>query len=143
MMRVHPKKGGKLVGWVNIAPTDQRVFEHSRHTIYEAGIGNMIEQLIRNFDKERQLNKSQVTVAEYSYNNRRCNRVEVTRTERNNQLYCYRTVVYIDQENKLPIRMENYDWPAQGGATGGELIEMFSYIDLRFNNRFTDAEFAR
>ena len=37
--------------------------------------------------------------------------------------------------------MENYDWPVQGGAVGGELMEMFSYIDLRFNNRLTDGDF--
>ena len=141
MMRVHPKKGGKLVGWVNIAPNDPRVFEHSRHSIYEAGLGNAIELMIRNFEKEKQFNKTQVAIAEYTYNNRRCNRIELTRTERNQNFYCYRTVVYIDQETKLPIRMENYDWPVQGGASGGDLIEMFAYIDLHFNTRVTDNDF--
>src|SRR5262249_11289766 len=130
-------------GWHWIDPNDRRVFEHSRHTIREAGMGNMCDQLIRCFETEKQLNKSQVTVAEYNCNNRRCYRIEVTRTERTPQSYCYRTVVYIDQETKLPLRTENYEWPAQGGTPGGELLEMFSYYDIRFNAGLTDAHFNR
>ena len=141
-MRVHSTTlGARIAGFVSIDTNDPRVMEHSRHTIYEAGLSNAIEQLIRNFEQEKLLNKTEVAIAEYTYNNRRCNRIEFTRSERNNQTYCYRTVVYVDQETKLPIRMENYDWPVQGGAVGGELLEMFAYIDLHFNTRLTDNDF--
>ena len=143
-MRVNPK-AGTLGGnsWHTIDPNDRRVFEHSRHTIREAGIGAMSDQLIRSFEMEKQHNKTQATVSEYNYSNRRCYRIEITRTERRPDFYCYRTVVYIDQENKLPIRMENYDWPVQGGAPGGELLELFSYYDIQFNRGLTDANFNK
>lgn len=141
-MRVHPKKGGKIVGFINVDPNDPRVFEHSRHNIYEAGIGNMIEQVIRAFEKERQIGRTQLTVAEYNYNNKRCFRLEATRSDRNKDVYCYRTVLYVDQETKLPIRMENYDWPTSASPTG-DLIELFCYIDLRFNNNLKDSHFNR
>jgi hypothetical protein len=103
----------------------------------------MTEQLIRSFEMEKQFNKTQATVAEYNYSNRRCYRIEITRSERRQDFYCYRTILYIDQENKLPIRMENYDWPAQGGAAGGELLELFSYYDIQFNRGLTDANFNK
>jgi hypothetical protein len=142
-MRVHPKKGGKIVGWMNVDPNDPRVFEHSRHNIYEAGIGNMIEQLIRAFEKERLIGKTQLTASEYNYNNKRCYRLEATRSERNKDFYCYRTIVYIDQETKLPIRMENYDYPTASSPPGGDLMEMFCYIDLRLNTGLKDGHFSR
>lgn len=142
-MRVHFTRGAKgLVGWKSVDPNDPRVFQHSRHTIYEAGIGNMIEQLIQNLEKDRQLDKTRVRIAEYTYNNRRCYRVEATGTERGPQNPVGRCVFFLDKESKLPIRMENYDWP-QGDATEGELLEVFSFVDARLNVGLGDADFVR
>lgn len=142
-MRVHFTRGVKgVVGWKSVDPNDPRVFQHSRHTIYEAGIGNMIEQLIQNLEKERQLDKTRVRTAEYTYNNRHCYRVEATGTERGPQTPVGRCVFFLDKESKLPIRMENYDWP-QPGATEGELLEIFSFTDLRFNVGLSDSDFVR
>ena len=125
--------GGSLLGWINVSPTDPRVLQHSRHTITEAGIGNMIEQFIRNMENERQLNKTIVRTADYGFDGRRCIRVETIRPQRLNDFYSYRTLVFLDKESKLPIRMENFDWPIPGGPEGGELLERFSYYDLHFN----------
>ncbi|MBM4072889.1 MAG: DUF1571 domain-containing protein [Planctomycetes bacterium] len=143
-MRVHFASGLKsTIGWKSVDPNDRRVFEQSRHNIYEAGIGNMIEQLIQSLEKERQRNKTQVRIAEYTYNNRRCHRVECIGTERDPQSPVYRCVFYLDKESKLPIRMETYDWPVVGGAATGEPIETFSFVDLRFNVSLSDRDFAR
>ena len=38
--------------------------------------------------------------------------------------------------------MENYDWPTTSN-TSGELVEMFCYVDLRFNSGLTDRNFTR
>ena len=45
--------GGGLLGWISVNPNDPKIFQHSRHTITEAGIGNMIEQLIKNLEIEK------------------------------------------------------------------------------------------
>src|SRR5207245_1552864 len=93
-MRVKSKEVGVL-GTISIDPTDRKVMEHSRHTIYEAGIGNMIETFVKAWETERQLNKTQVRVDEYTYDKRLCYRIETTRTERLPQFYCYRSVLYL------------------------------------------------
>src|SRR5262249_23889457 len=73
MMRVHDNKGiGKMVGFVSIAPNDPRVLEHTRHTIVEAGIGNLIERFARSWEAERRMGKTRVGMAEYEYNQKRC-----------------------------------------------------------------------
>ncbi len=144
-MRVHSTAlgKGKLLGFVSVDPTDPRVMEHSRHTIYEAGLGNLIEQTIKYWEQERPLGKTQVKTGEYMYNNRRCTRIETAHTERQPNFYCYRSVLYVDNETKLPVRDENYDWPRAGGPPEGELLEMFSYIDLRVNVGLTDQDFNK
>ena len=77
------------------------------------------------------------------YDKRDCIRVEITALEAEAGIYCCRTVIYLEKESKIPIRMENYDWPRQGGAAGGDLLEMFSYVGLRFNAGLRDEEFNK
>jgi Protein of unknown function (DUF1571) len=144
-MRVHAPKhfGGKIAGFVSVDPTDPRVTEHSRHNIYEAGIGNLIEQTIKYWEFEKQVGKTQVKMAAFTYNNRPCTRIETTRTEHVQGVYCYRSVLYVDSETKLPVRTENYDWPRAGGPADGELIEVFSYFDVRLNAGLTEQDFNK
>lgn len=142
-MRVKGHGIQKIAGFVSIDPNDPRVLEHSRHTIYEAGIGNLIEQTLQHWTNEARFNKTQVKVAEYTFDKRACYRIECTRTERRPEYYCYRSVLYIDKESKIPVRNENYDWPRPGGPAEGELLEVFNYIGLRFNLGLGDAEFNR
>lgn len=135
--------GNKIIGFVSIDPHDPRVMDHSRHTILEAGIGNMIDQTIRAWEKERATGKTEVRISESSYNDRKCYRVETINTERRPDSYCYRGVIYLEQQSKLPIRLENYDWPRVGGPADGELLERFSYINLQFNVGLSDRDFDK
>jgi hypothetical protein len=141
MMRVHASGLLGVAGFVAIDPNDPKVMKNSRHTIHEAGLGNLIERLGRSWEEDRRQGMTQARIAEYEYNRRRCVRVETYHTKVLPQAYCWRAVVYFDKETKLPIRTENYDFPRQGGPPGGELLETFSYVDLRFNLGLTDAAF--
>jgi hypothetical protein len=143
-MRVHSKgviKGA--VGFVSLDLNDRRVTEQSRHTINDAGIGNMIDQAYKYVEGERQIGKGQVRTTEVMYDNRRCLRVEMIRGERRLPTDFYRTVLYLDKDSKLPIRAENYDWPRQGGTPGGDLMELVSFSNLRWNQGLTEKEFNK
>ncbi len=142
-MRVHPTGAASMFGFVTIDPSDPRVLEHSNHTIREAGIGNLIERFGRDWAQERQLGRTAVTLAEYEYNQRRCVRVEAVHTEPGPAFPTYRSVVYFEKESRLPIRVEVYDWPRQGGPAGGDLLECFSYVDVQFNVGLTDVVFNK
>lgn len=134
---------GKILGWIAIDPNDERVTQHSRHTILEAGIGNMIDQHIRQWETDRRIGKTKVNVQPFVWIDRKCVRIELTRTEKDPAFYCYRTVIFLEQESKMPILLENYDWPTNGGPQEGELLEKFGYVNLRFNTGLKDAEFNK
>lgn len=143
MMRVRTNGLLGAVGFVSLSPTDPRALESSRHTITEAGIGNLIEQFARGWEGERRLNRTQVQVADYEYNKRLCTRVETIHPDAaGGQLIFYRSVVYFDKQNHLPIRVENYDWP-RAGSPEGELLESYSYANLRLNVGLSDDLFNR
>jgi hypothetical protein len=130
------------VGFVTLDLKDPRAMQTNRHTLSEAGIGNLIERIAQNHELERRLNQAEVRVAEYTFNRRPCVRLEATHPAgATGPFYCYRCVTYFDTETKLPVRFEAYDPPKPGGDPGGELLECYSYVDLRFNLNLSDAAF--
>jgi hypothetical protein len=144
MMRVRLNGVGAAVGLISVDLRDPRAMENSRHTIAEVGIGNLIERLCKDWEQERSLNRTQVRIAEYEFAKRRCTRVETIHPDnRGGQFYSYRSVVYFDKETRLPIRFEAYDWPHPGGAPEGDLMECYSYVNLRFNVGLSDEYFRR
>ena len=142
-LRVHAKGIKKLAGFVSVSMDDPRLAECSRHSIYDAGIGSLIEQSARQWEADRKLGSTEVNIAEYNFNNRRCLRVETIHTQRRPEFATYRNVVYLDKETKLPVRGEIYSWPVPGGSPDGELLDMVSYVDLRFNVGVGDSEFNK
>ena len=153
-MYVAGKNGNKLrakaaglagaVGFVSLDPTDPRALRQSRHAITETGIGHLIETLVRGHEVERQLPPGQVQIGyrEFMFQQKPCTGMEVVHKVNNGQFYCHRCVVFFDKQTKLPVRFEAYDWPTAGGPAGGEKLECYSYIDLKFNVGLTDAAFG-
>jgi hypothetical protein len=140
-MRIHAT--GLLrgaVGFVSIDVNDPRVQASSRHSITEAGIGNLLDVFSRRWQQEKAWGQTQVRIANYDYAKRHCTRVEMTHPFDTHYQF-YRSVVYFDKETKLPIRVENYDWPQKGGVAGGNLVESYSYVQMRFNAGLPDAVF--
>jgi Protein of unknown function (DUF1571) len=129
--------------FMSIDVNDKRVMQHSRHNITEAGIGNMIEGCLGQWERDRKLAKTTVKTANFLCNEKECHRIELTRLEKNPAFYCHRTVIYLEKDSKLPVRLDNFDWPRQGGAEGGDLLESFSYVKLQFNVGLKNAEFEK
>jgi hypothetical protein len=142
MMRA--KAAGLLgaVGFITVDPCDPRAMQTNRHPITEAGIGNLIDRVAKSWEVERRMNQTQVRIGEYEYNNRKCTRVETIHPDNSSRFfYTYRSVIYFDKETKLPIRFEGYDWPKAGGAPEGDLLECYSYVNLKLNVGLSDADF--
>lgn len=133
-----------VAGYVSLRTNDPRVMRNSRHSITQTGIGNLLEILSRSYDVGRRLPPNQVTAtfAQYAFERRPCTRMEVTHHVHAPELYCHRCVVYFDNETKLPVRAEVYDWPTRKENPNGDLLECYSYINLKFNVGLTDATFA-
>lgn len=142
-MRVKPVGFAGIVGWVSIDPQDPRAMKTNRNPITKAGIGNLIEKIAASWEHARQTGKTQVAIAQYSYNNRPCTRVETITPDRSAGSYAYRCVIYFEHENRLPIRFEAYDWPRPGGDPQGDLLECYSYVNLRLNVGLSDEVFNR
>jgi hypothetical protein len=143
MLRAKAASGlAAALGFVSIDPKDSRALATNRRPITDSGMGNMIASLANqhhaNCQKPEQVH---ISFAEYRFLNKPCIRLETTQKKNDGSTPYYRKVVYFDKENHLPVRVENYDWPKPTGHPGGELLECYSYVDLKFNVGLTDDAF--
>src|SRR5262249_39359647 len=82
MMRA--KGAGLLgaVGFVNIDPKDPRTKKFSKHSITEAGIGNLIERYAQRWGDGRELNRTRGKIGEYEFKKDKGTRREDIHPER-------------------------------------------------------------
>ncbi|MBL8798427.1 MAG: DUF1571 domain-containing protein [Planctomycetia bacterium] len=134
LMRVKgPGLLGKL-GFVNLDPRDPKAMQTSKHSITEAGIGNLLERYAARWSQETQSNRIRARVNDFEFEGRKCLRIETMHPgSKPGDHYAYRNVLFIDKEHHLPIRSEIYDWPQPNGKPEGELMECFSFVDLKLN----------
>lgn len=131
------------VGFVSVDPNDPRAKKTSNHTITESGIANMMARFQDRWATEKKFDRVAVKVGEYEYNKRRCIRAESAYKVNVPGSPYYRSVVYFDKETAVPVRVELYDWPKAGGPEGGELIETYSYVNLKLNAGLPETTFNK
>jgi hypothetical protein len=133
----------KIVGGtVALDPRGDMAMENSRHDITEAGIGNLSNQLANRWQREKQLGQTRVEIKENAVvDGRPCWCVKTQHPVDPKKYSYYRSRVFFDKEHGLPIRFEGYDWPRRGSSPDGELIEVYTYRDLKFNIALTAMDF--
>ncbi|MBI3463960.1 MAG: DUF1571 domain-containing protein [Planctomycetes bacterium] len=130
-----------IAGTLELEPTSERAMRHSRHAITEAGIGNLIAQMVSSFDRERRYAETEVKLFRNAkVEGRPCVCIQVLHPVPRREFEYHVSRLYIDDELKLPIRFEGYDWPARRGAQP-ELIEEYTYTKLRLNVGLSDLDF--
>jgi outer membrane lipoprotein-sorting protein len=123
------RKGFQVLG-----PEDAKFLADHRHPVTDWGIGPIIELIATSTAREKTLNNPvEVYTADYRFANRNVTRYEILTRRPHAFRYAAKMVVYVDKETKLPVRFEAYDEP-KPGTTAGELIEAYSFTDLKFNS---------
>jgi outer membrane lipoprotein-sorting protein len=139
---VHDVGLGKLLaGTLALDPRGAMAMEDCRHPITDAGIGHLVTQLDERWKAE--MSRGETVVAIHSsarVGNRACTLIESTHPLPNPSYLFHKVKVYIDNELGLPIRFEAFDWPKRPGQAP-ELVEEYTYYNLRLNVDLTDHEF--
>lgn len=119
---------------ITISPDSPHVLKNTRHSITSAGMGNMINSLIDQFELARQQGDLQVV----SHGTEKVDGVECLKIERilpkDKGYYCHRLMLFLDKRNFTPAKVMIYDWDNQ-------LIENYSIADVKWNVGLTDEDF--
>jgi len=125
---------GGALGWVvlEMEPNDPRVFEVSRHSVLDAGMGYLLRKINEQFklgaDDIRTKYKGKVV-----FGGRPCHKF-FRYLPQKPKYYCWKAELLIDEELSLPVYIKLFDWNRQP-------FEEYSYTDLKLNQEFTDDDF--
>ncbi len=130
-----------IVGTVALEPTSPRAMAGSRHPITDIGILNMTRMFRDQGAKETQYGECEVRFLPGArVDGRLCTCMQMVHPVPRREFHYHMIRVFIDDELNLPIRFETYDWPSRQGE-GPVLSGEYSFLKLKLNNGFTDADF--
>ena len=121
---------------VNLDPHGSKAMANSRHPITEAGIESLLKTITTNL--QRGLRAGELTAkdrGEQTVYGRKVIELEgILPKDPAKGYYCYRCILDLDLENKMPIKTQIFDWKDQ-------LVESYGYEKLALNPGLTSKDF--
>jgi len=132
-----------LVGPVLLDPRGAEAMDDNRYPITMIGMRKLLETVIEQWKLESVYGEIDVKFyPNAKLRGRACKVVEASHPRRRRQFKFQKTRLYVDDETRLPIRVEQYGFPdIEGGDS--PLDELYDYANLRTNAGLTDRDFDR
>lgn len=130
-----------MVGMVSLKPSSMLAMQGNRYPITELGVENLTRRLVEVAEHDRQFGECDVNFYPGAkVNGRVCTCIQVTHPVPRRNFRFHLARVFIDDELKIPVRYEAYDWPQD---VGGQpvLMEEYTYMNVQVNQGFTDIDF--
>ncbi len=136
----HAEGVASIVGTLKLATDSRDAMEENRYPITMFGLSNMLGTLIQQWETEEKKNDAVVKF----FPNAKLDKVEckVAESSYPKQVAHARfhiTRLYIAKETGLPVRVEQFGFPAAGQQP--PIVEEYNYTNIKTNLGFTDADF--
>jgi len=130
-----------VFGTVSLQPDGVLAMQGNRYPITEIGILNLVRRLIEVAEADTKYGECEVKYYQGAkVGDRVTTCIEVVHPVPRRNFRFHLARVFVDDELNIPIRYESYSWPTTPGGAP-ELIEEYTYLDLKLNVGFTDADF--
>jgi hypothetical protein len=141
-MLAHAGSGVRaMMGTVSLKPQSMLAMQGNRYPITELGVENLTRRLVEVAEHDKQFGECEVNFyPNAKVNGRICTCIQVVHPVPRRNFRFHLARVFIDDELTIPIRYEAYDWPQQPGGQP-VLMEEYTYMNVKTNNGFTDADF--
>jgi hypothetical protein len=141
-MLAHAGSGVRaMVGSVSLKPDGVLAMQGNRYPVTEIGVENLAKRLVEVAEHDKQFGECEVNFfKDAKVNGRVCTCVQVVHPVPRRNFRFHLARVFIDDEYMIPIRYEAYDWPQEQGGQP-VLMEEYTYMNVKINNGFTDADF--
>ncbi len=130
-----------IFGTVSLEPDGVVAMEGERYPLTELGILNLTHRLVQVAEQDVKYAECEVTYFKGAkINDRVCTCVQVMHPKPRRNFLFHLARIYVDDQLNVPVRYEAYEWPRRPNGKP-ELIEEYTYLNLKLNNGFTDADF--
>jgi hypothetical protein len=132
-MRYRPAGAAGSKGFHSLDVDDTKFMASNRHPVTDWTMVALLDHVATALAREKTLNNPvEVYTSDYQFAGRNVVRYEILTRRQHAFRTAYRMLVYVDKQTKLPLRFEAYDQP-KSGATVGDLIEAYSFSDVKTN----------
>jgi hypothetical protein len=147
--KLHARDSGfrRKLGVFELPPDGRLAMAGQKYPITKIGVRNLATELVEVASKdvnygECEVNVSQTVIGPKDGEKRPVTLIEVTHPIERSTFRFHKAQVFIDNELRIPIRYAAYLWPKAPGEAP-PLEEAYTYLNLKVNNGFTDADFSR
>lgn len=120
---------------------DAKLLAANRTPVTRLGIGGILDLVASVAAREKALgNGIEVFTSDFKFDGAAVTRYEIFTRRPHAHRHAHKMVVFVSKETKLPVRVEAYDQPKSGSGTG-ELLESYSYSNVKYNVGLADAAF--
>ena len=138
---VHETGLAALIGTLSLSPEDSRVKAENRYPITKAGMANMVQGVIEQWEAETKYGEcdvkyfSDAKVEDYT-----CRVIESSHPQPRKQFPFQMTRLWIDEKTQLAVRVQQFGFPKKKDAKP-PVIEDYLFTDVQPDLRFTDRDF--
>ncbi len=134
---------GRFLPTVDLDPKGMLAMSGQRYPITEMGIENLVVKLIEKGERDRQHGECNVQFSKGAkVGGRACTVLTVSHPVARAYFDFHIAQIFIDDELNIPVRYAAYTWPTTEGGEA-ELIEEYTYQDVKLNVGLVDADFDR
>ncbi|MCA9230099.1 MAG: DUF1571 domain-containing protein [Planctomycetales bacterium] len=132
----------RRIGAIELDPEGTLAMKGQKYPIMKLGLRNLTTELIDVANNDVNFGECEVVVSQNKINDRPVTQLVVTHPTPRRNFRFHKAEVFIDNELRVPIRYAAYMWPERPGSTP-PLEEAYTYLNLKINNGFTDADFSK
>lgn len=131
----------KMFGTVSLDPDGSMAMAGQRYPLTQIGILNLTKRLAEVAAEDVKYGECEVKYFKGAkINDRVCTCAQVLHPVPRKNFLFHLARIFVDDNLNIPVRYEAYDWPkVEGGKP--ELIEAYTYLNMRLNVGLTDADF--
>lgn len=127
---------------VSLHPEGMVAMTGRNYPLTEIGLVNLVRRLVEVGQQDLQYGDCEVKYfTSAKVNKRPCTVIQVMHPTQRDVFRFHLARIFVDNELMTPIRYESYDWPREPGGEP-ELLEEYTYMDLKVNVGFTDEDFS-
>jgi len=128
-------------GTVSLDPDGNMAMAGQRYPLTQIGILNLTKRLIEVASEDVKYGECEVKYFQGAkINGRVCTCTQVVHPVPRKNFLFHVARIFVDDALNIPVRYEAYDWPKTAGGPP-ELIEAYTYVNVRLNVGLTDADF--
>ncbi len=137
----HESGIASLVGTVAIPVNSPKAMSNNRYPITRMGLKSMVQGVIDQWEEESKYGETEVKYfPNAKLQEMECKVIQSSHPRPRKQFKFHMTRLFIDKKTNLPVRVEQYGFPAGPGARP-PLLEQYTFSRVKVDQNLTGADF--